>query len=575
MRLKVSKSKNAASFYVTKTVYENGKEKTVTVEKLGTEAQLQEKYPGQDPYQWAKDYVAARNQEEKEGIEPPLLPSFSPNRQIAPEKKVRVQGGYLFVQSLYQALGLPGICRTISKKYKFSYDLDAILSRLLYGRILSPSSKVSTTRYAETLLEPLSLPVHQVYRALEVIAKESDTIQSRLYANSVSLSTRNDRILYYDCTNYYFEVEQEDDFRTYGVSKENRPNPLVQMGLFMDGDGIPLAFRLTPGNCNEQTTLKPLEKKLLQDFQHSRFVVCTDAGLSSTENRKFNTLGGRAFVTTQSMKKMKAYQREWALDPNGWRISGKEGIYDLEVIFSQEEFQREFQEVTFYKERWMKEGGLEQRYVVTFSLKYWQYQRQLREQQLQRAENLVRNPGKLKHPRQTDPKRFVQETRVTPEGEIAETQHFSLDVTRFEKEAKYDGFYAIATNLEDSVEEILRINHRRWEMEESFRIMKLEFKARPVYLQREDRITAHFVTCFLALTLFRYLEKRLEEKYTCREILDTLKEFQFHKVQGFGYLPSYTRTDLTDALHEQFGFRTDYEILSEKRMKEVIRSTKR
>ncbi len=315
MRLQISKSKNAASLYVIKSVYDpiTQSNSSKIVEKLVTEAELREKLNGQDPYAWAKNYIAELNKKEKEESLNVMV-KYSPTKLIDKDKQVSFNGGYLFLQKIYHELGLQNICAHISERHKFTFDLDSILSRLLYGRIIFPGSKLSTHNLASTFLEPPNFELQHIYRALEVISKESDFIQSELYKNSLKYSKRNTGILYYDCTNYFFETEQEHGLKQYGYSKEHRPNPIVQMGLFMDGDGIPLAFNITKGNTNEQITLKPLEQKILDDFKLSKFVVCTDAGLASTDNRKFNDKGDRAFITTQSIKKLKKHLKEWALD---------------------------------------------------------------------------------------------------------------------------------------------------------------------------------------------------------------------------------------------------------------------
>lgn len=417
--------------------------------------------------------------------------------------------------------------------------------------------------------------------ALDVICAEDGYIQSELYKNSKSVSKRNDKILFYDCTNFFFEIEQEDGLKQYGPSKEHRPNPIVEMGLFMDGDGIPLAFSIHPGNKSEQQTLIPLEEQIIKDFQHAKFIVCTDAGLSSTDNRKFNNKKGRAFITTQSIKKLKKHLKEWCLDPAGWKLegyerdkNGKPTTFNINQL-EDPELARKFLKSTFYKERWIKSDGLEQKLIVTFSLKYKFYQQRIRERQIGRAEKMLENNlSSLKKHNQNDCKRFIKKTGVTADGEAAEKEVYELDQSVIEDEAKYDGFYAVCTNLEDKPPAIAKINHNRWEIEECFRIMKTDFKSRPAYVYTDARIKAHFMTCFLALIIFRYLEKKLEYKYTCEEILDTLRDMNFLKATGEGYIPTYTRTELTDCLHEAFGFRTDYQIVSEKQMKKIFRETK-
>ena len=409
-----------------------------------------------------------------------------------------------------------------------------------------------------------------------MIAKETDFIQSELYKNSLSVSKRNDRILYYDCTNYFFEIEQEDGLRQYGYSKEHKPNPIVEMGLFMDGDGIPLAFSIHSGNTNEQTTLRPLEEKIIEDFELSKFIVCTDAGLSSMDNRKFNNKKDRAFITTQSIKKLKKHLKQWALDPTGWHLAGSSKTYDIRLLDKDENFYEKHKDLTFYKERWIKENGLEQKLIITYSLKYRDYQRQIRNRQLDRATKLIENrPSDLNKKSQNDYKRFISSTNVTPDGEVANKAVYSINDKAIANEEMYDGFYAVCTNLDDDAVSITKINHRRWEIEECFRIMKSEFKARPVYLSRDDRIKAHFTICFLALVLYRYLEKYLGEQFTSHDIISSLRDMNFKHVPNEGYVPIYTRTDLTDDLHEIFGFRTDTEIVSLKEMKKIYKATKK
>ena len=580
MRLKVSRSKNAASLYVTKTIYEGKKQRTITVEKLGTEKDLREKLNGADPYEWAQQYIEKLNLEEKK-LHREVILKFKQSKLISLNEQRLFNGGYLFLQQLYHCLGLPKICSDISSKYKFTYDLDSVLSRLIYGRILYPSSKLSTFEESGRLLEPPDFQLQHVYRALDVICAEDGYIQSELYKNSKSISKRNDKILFYDCTNFFFEIEQEDGLKQYGPSKEHRPNPIVEMGLFMDGDGIPLAFSIHPGNKNEQQTLIPLEEQIIKDFQHAKFVVCTDAGLSSTDNRKFNNKKDRAFITTQSIKKLKKHLKEWCLDPAGWKLdgyerdkNGKPATFNINQL-EDPELARKFLKSTFYKERWIKSDGLEQKLIVTFSLKYKFYQQRIRERQIGRAEKMLESSlSSLKKHNRNDCKRFIKKTGVTADGEIAEKEVYELDQSVIKDEAKYDGFYAVCTNLEDRPPAIAKINHNRWEIEECFRIMKTDFKSRPAYVYRDTRIKAHFMTCFLALIIFRYLEKKLEYKYTCEEILDTIRDMNFLKATGEGYIPTYTRTELTDCLHEAFGFRTDYQIVSEKQMKKIFRETK-
>jgi len=518
-----------------------------------------------------------KEKEEKQEV----LVKYSPSKLIPKDEQRSYNGGYLFLQKIYHELGLHKICNQITKKYKFDFDLDSILSRLVYSRVIFPASKLATHELSKRFIEQPNFDLHQIYRALEVLAKETDFIQSSLYKNSLKVSKRNTGVLYYDCTNYFFEIEQEDGIKQYGQSKDHKPNPIVQMGLFMDGDGIPLAFSINRGNMNEQLTLKPLEKKIISDFGVSKFIICTDAGLASEANRKFNNKHNRAFITTQSIKKLKEHLKKWALSTDGWKLPDSQKTYDISKLDEMidkaaAEDKIKIRDKVFYKERWINENGLEQRLIVTYSVKYRDYQRKIRNSQIERAENAIKsNPTKIKKCNANDYKRFIAKTSCTADGEVAEKEIYSINSALIQKEEIFDGFYGVCTNLEDDVSEIIKVNHRRWEIEECFRIMKSEFKARPVYLSNDDRIEAHFTTCFISLIIYRLLEKRLNDNFTCHEIISELRDMEFLDVKGEGYIPTYTRTDFTDALHEVFGFRTDYQIVTTSMMKKIFKETKK
>lgn len=316
--------------------------------------------------------------------------------------------------------------------------------------------------------------------------------------------------------------------------------------------------------------MSPLEQKIIKDFEASDFIVCTDAGLSSTANRKFNSIQGRGFVTTQSIKKLKGFLQDFCLEDDGWYLPGSNKKYKLSELDEETDYEK-----VFYKDRWINENNLEQHLIVTYSIKYRNYQRTIRERQIERAKKFVESPSKLTKNRANDPKRFIEQGHCTPDGEIASKTITSLNQKQIDNEAKYDGLYAVCTNLEYDVSSIIKINQKRWEIEECFRIMKTEFKARPVYLSRKDRITAHFTTCFTALVIYRILEQKLNEKYTCEELIDTIRSMDMLIAPGEGYIPTYTRTDITDALHDAFGFRTDYQITSQKNMRKILNQTKK
>ena len=574
MRLMVSESKNSKTLYAIKSVYDpkTKKSSSKVIERLGSPEEIMEAHGTDDAYAWAQTYIAELTQAEKEeGPKQRVSLSLSTNKRINCDKARICHGGYLFLQRIYHELGLHEICDELASEHKFGYDLSAVLSALVYGRILYPSSKLSTNSWASRLIEPKAFDLQHVYRALDVIAEGSATIQAKLYKNSKSCALRNDAILYYDCTNFYFEIEQEDGIKQYGVSKENRPNPIVEMGLFMDASGVPLAFSIHPGNTNEQITLSPLEQSILKDFSLSKFVVCTDAGLASAANRRFNDSATRRFVTTQSIKSLKAYLRKWALDRTGWQLQGHSGLFDITDIDEDVHYNN-----IYYKERWINDGGLEQRIVITYSPKYATYQKRIRARQVERAVKLLaKNPKKANKHGQNDYKRFISSTPVTPDGEIAEKNVFTLDTAAIEAEAMYDGLYGVATNLEGDVSGIIKVNKGRWEIEECFRIMKHELKSRPVYLHRDNRIEAHFATCFIALVICRVIEQRLSGRYSMEEVVAAMRSMDFIRQKGEGYQPAYERTAITDALHDAFGFYTDMEIVSNKDMRKIISKTKR
>ena len=409
MKLTVSRSKNATLYYVQKSYRtDSGKSSTRTVERLGTIEEVKARFGEENTLEAMKEYVKALTKADKEQNRDVVI-KLSQNKLIKKGEQRSYNVGYLFLQKVYYELGLDKICKKIEKRYKNEYDLNSILSMLLYTRILYPGSKLSSLEDAKKFIEQPTADIHQVYRALSLLSKESDNIQTAVYKNSLKLGKRNDKVLYYDCTNYYFETEEESGLRQYGYSKEHRPNPIVQMGLFTDMDGFPLAFCINPGNTAETVTLKPLEEKLKENFNLSKVVVCTDGGLSSYENRKSDSIGGRSFITVQSLKKLEKHLQDWALES-------------------------------------------------------------------------------------------------------------------------------------------------------------------------DDIIKAHFLTCFLSLLIYKYLAKKINvggSHFTPDEIISTLQQMNMINVAGEGYIPAYTRSNVTNNLHGSAGFRTDTQIVVKQEMKEIIGYTKK
>ena len=572
MNLHITKSKNAESFYIAKSYTKsNGKTSSVIVRKLGTLNQLiVEHGPTRDDVlAWAKNEVKLETEKyKKEQQTKAVQITFHSDQKLDYDQQILYRGGYLFPQSFYYRLQLDKICRKLRDKYKFKYDINAILSDLIYARILEPASKRSSYKTASEFLEKPSYQLHDIYRALDVLGNECDFIQSEVYKNSHLLGKRNDKILYYDCTNYFFEIEQEDGDRKYGKGKEHRPNPIIQMGMFMDGDGIPLAFSLFPGNANEQTSLKPLEEKVLQDFGCTKFIYCSDAGLGSETIKRINHAGERSFIVTQSLKKLNKDDKKWALDKTGFKRVSDNTPVELSEIPKDDNG-------LYYKDEPYTPHTLHQRLIITYSPKFARYQKTIRDSQVERAEKMLQS-GKVKKERRNpnDPTRFIGKTAITKDGEAADIHHY-LDTDKIEEEALYDGMYAVTTDLlDDDVKDILKVSEGRWEIEECFRIMKTDFEARPVFVHADTHIKAHFLICFLSLVIYRYLEKDLGQDFTCEMILDKLKTMNFANIQDQGFIPLYTRDKLTDSLHKICGFDTDFKFITKSQMKTIQKKSK-
>lgn len=549
----------------------DGKRTTKTFEKLGNQKQVEERFGKNDTLNKIKEYINGLNLESKEEL---IYKEFNPNKKINYNNKKRFNIGYLFLNKIYNDLNIKSICNYIEDKYKFEFDLNEILSYLVFARIIYPSSKLETFKQCQNFIKAPIFKLHDEYRALNYLASNIDYIQEKIYENSKKVLKRNSKVIYYDCTNYFFEINTEDDLRRYGVSKEHRPNPIVSMGLFMDGDGIPLSFNIYSGNKSEQETMIPEESKIINNFKldDSKVIICTDAGLASDDIKNYNTKDGRGFVITQSLKKFKNEYKEQVFNKKEWRLPGDlTHLYNLDEINEDEILRDKYYDCLFYKIIQTETKSVKQDTIVSFSFKYYDYNQNVRNSQIERAQkNIDSNNVSRKGKNQNDPNRFIREIKTTETGEIASEANYMINQELIDEEAKYDGLYAVSTNLIGNVEDILKITKGRWEIEESFRIMKSDFLARPINLSREDRIRAHFITCYIALLIYRILEKKLEYKYTTTEILKTIKNMEMLEHKGLGYEPLYERTKLTDNLHNVFNFNTDYEIISYKKMKKIF-----
>ena len=571
MRLHIRTINNYSYYWIIKDYTNiNGKRSTKIFEKLGNQNQVEDRFGKNNTIEKIKEYINELNSKDKNEL---VKLELNSSKRINKEKR-NFNIGYLFLEKLYNDLKIKDICNKIQNQYKFEFNLNEVLSYLVFARIIYPSSKLETFKQCQNFIEQPTFKLHDEYRALSYIANNIDFIQENLFINSKNVIKRNSKVIYYDCTNYFFEIDEEDDLRRYGISKEHRPNPLIGMGLFMDGDGIPLSFNIYPGNQNEQKTLIPEESKIINDFKldDTKVILCTDAGLASDDIKKYNIKDGRGFVITQSLKKLKEEYKERIFDKKDWRLPGDlKHLYNLEEIENNEELREKYYDSLFYKIIQTETKSVKQDTIVTFCFKYFDYNRNIRNSQIERAKkNINSNNVTRKGKNQNDPNRFIEEINSTSDGIVANEKTYSINENLIKEEEKYDGYYALSTNITGNVEDILKITKGRWEIEESFRIMKSDFLARPVNLSREDRIKANFMTCFIALLIYRILEKKLDYKYTTKEILDTLRNMNVTELKGNGYIPSYERTDITDFIHEKYNFNTDTEVITYKKIKKIF-----
>ncbi len=572
MRLKITNSKNKQHYSIIED-YTNlqGKRTTRVIENLGNLNKLKERFGMNNTLEELHKYINNLKEISKEEL---INVTFNPNKDIPKNIKRKYNIGYLSLKKIYDDLNIKSICNNIQNKYQFHFDLNEILSYLVYARIIYPSSKLETFKQCQNFIEQPKFKLHDEYRALSYIAKNIDYIQENLFNNSKNIINRNSKVIYYDCTNYFFEIDEEDDLRKYGISKEHKPNPIVGMGLFMDGDGIPLSFNIYPGNQNEQKSLIPEENKIINNFKldDSKIVLCTDAGLASDEIKKFNVKDNRGFVITQSLKKLKDEYKKEVFDKSNWRIANDfKNLYNLDTIEQDSSLKEKYYDTLFYKIIQAETKSVKQDLIVTFSFKYFDYNRNIRNSQIERArKSIENNQVSRKGKNQNDYRRFIDSINSTDNGEVAENITYSINQDIIAEEEKYDGYYALTTNLVGDVNEIFKIVKGRWEIEESFRIMKSDFLARPVNLSREDRIKSHFLTCFISLLIFRILEKKMNYKYTSSQLLREIRNMDLLELKGYGYIPLNERTDITDDFNNIFNLKTTKEIITYKKIKNIL-----
>lgn len=548
---------------------------------LGTASEIREKYGCPDADAWARQKLKEINDSIKEG-KAAVAVTYNPNTRIEAGEWRTVHCGHMVLLPLYNKLGLAQFSAEVSRRHRFKFDFGDILRKLVICRILFPDSKRATRDCLNDFVDAPDFTLDDIYNFLGVLSKEITPLQKSLYEATKDELSRRTGVIYYDCTNYYFEIEKEDGLRKYGKSKEHRPNPIVQMGLFMDADGMPLAFCINPGNTSEQQTMKPLEETLANEFNLSEFVVCTDAGLASIDNRQYNTTEGRNYIVTQSIPQLPHIMKEWALEKKGWRRLGdkEDRTYDISVLDLSEE-----KEHLYYRERWFKEDRagvkqFEERLIVTFSPKYALYQKQLRAQHVEKALGMIERRSEKSRQTQQDPRRLIATLHCTGDGEPAETTVMKLDLDLIEKEKAMDGLNCLATSLEDSVYDVLHANGFRYEIEHLFRVTKTEFNARPVYLRREDRIRAHFAVCFVALLLLKAFQREVnrgldeESRYSSEQIINALAGMDYNVVRGTGYVPAYSATKLRSRCCDVANVPIDRQIVVAKKMRQLLKMLK-
>lgn len=601
MKLNYDRKSKDPTYFIQMGIRNGNKTTTKNIKRIGKHSELL--IITNDPLAYAKKQVEEFNKEYKQGkidmsFKVDFTSKLTSTNDVA-SKSALLNIGYFVLQSIYHDLGLSDFFKNSVSDSKVTFDCDTINRFLTFARILAPTSKLGTFDKLNSYFEMPSFEYQHILRFMDLLEENYDNYLEHLFINSDKVIKRNTSVCYFDCTNYYFESENEDDeyidtttgevlkgLRRYGPSKEHRPNPIVQMGLFMDGNGIPISMCINSGSDNEQKCAIPLEDKIVKMFKNKKFIYCADAGLGSFNIRKFNSMGGRAFIVTQSIKKLSTkLQKAVFNDFDYRRISDNSPI----TIEDMKNFDRSNKENlslyndTVYKvinadsaidvglteEKVYKNGNsrmikskaqLKQKIIITFSRKMMEYQRYIRNAQIERAKKILmtQNVDAIKKG-PNDVTRFIKRISKGKTGEQA-SDFYELNQSIIDKEEKYDGYYAIATNLEDDAKSILAINSKRYKIEDCFRILKTNFNARPVYHRNRNRIIAHFVICYTALMIYRLLENKLEQygtHFTTNEILDTLRNMNVMNTQDAFYTATYTGSQVCTALNGIFDLGLD------------------
>lgn len=571
-----------------------------------------------DPLSYAKEQVIKYNEEAKKNNQVSLEFKINFAEKLKASDSVvssssRLNIGYFFLQQLYHALEIRSFFETVTADSKITFDPDLINRFLICSRILHPDSKLGTHQHLGNFYERPKFDYVHILRTMDILEEHYDEYISHLFEKSNNIIKRNTSVCYYDCSNYYFEIETEDEdyvdevtgemvkgLRKYGPSKEHRPNPIVEMGLFMDSDGIPLSMCITSGSDNEQTTAIPLEKKLTQMFGKRKFIYCADAGLGSLHIRNFNSMGGRAFVVTQSIKKLSDTLKTAVFNDCGYKLlssdepvtiahmkefdkldKDKEELYNdkaYKIIQADKAF-----DLGLYEEKKLKNGKtrmvkskatIKQKIIITFSRKMLEYQRYIRNRQIERAEKLLANLDPETYKKGPhDVTRFIKRTSVSKNGEEV-TDLYEINRSVIEEEEKYDGFYAVATNLDDDAQTVIGISANRYKIEDCFRITKTNLSSRPVYHQKPQRIVAHFMICYTALLIYRLLETKLSSygaHFTIENIVETLNNMEVANIEDMCYMSTYSASQVCTALNAVFGLGLDKKYYQPKELNKKIK----
>lgn len=601
MKLYYDRKSKDPTYFIQMGIRNGKKTTTKNVKRIGKHSELLA--ITSDPLTYAKEQVEIFNKEYKEGkIDMNFKVDFSEKLTATGDivsKSAILNVGYFILQRIYHDLKIKDFFHEVQGNSKVTFDCNTINRFLTFARILDPRSKLGTFDRLDTYYEQPSFEYQHILRFMDLLEDNYDNYLEHLFINSGNVVKRNTSVCYFDCTNYYFESEDEDDeyvdeatgeilkgLRKYGPSKEHRPNPIVQMGLFMDGNGIPISMCINPGSDNEQKCAVPLEQKITKMFKGQKFIYCADAGLGSFDIRKYNSMGGRAFIVTQSVKKLSNVLQEAVFNDYDYQLLSNDHPITIKHMKEFDRLKKEnltlYNDIVYkvidadravdvglYEEKVLKNGRtqmvkskatLKQRIIVTFSRKMMEYQRHIRNAQIERAKNILNNKNvedikKGAH----DVTRFIKRTSIGKNGEKA-SDHYTIDQSVIDKEEKYDGYYAVATNLDDDVKAILEINSGRYKIEDCFRILKTNFSARPVCHRNRNRIIAHFLVCYTALLIYRLLENKLDQygtHFTTENILETLRNMNVINTQDAFYTATYKGSHVCTSLNGIFDLGLD------------------